>query len=35
MDETSYKSNRNVFYACHYHVVWWTRISEKGAGAAY
>jgi len=30
MDETAYKSNRNVFYACHYHVVWWTRISQEG-----
>ncbi len=29
MDETSYKSNRNVFYACHYHVVWCPKYRRK------
>lgn len=29
MDETSYKSNRNVCYACHYHVVWCPKYRRK------
>ncbi len=29
MDETSYKSNRNVFYACHYQVVWCPNYRRK------
>jgi len=29
MDETSYKSNRNVVYACHYHVVWCPKYRRK------
>src|SRR5216684_1814076 len=29
MDETSYKSNRNVTYACHYHVVWCPKYRRK------
>ncbi len=29
MDETSYKSNRNIFYACHYHVVWCPKYRRK------
>jgi putative transposase len=29
MVETSYKSNRNVFYACHYHVVWCPKYRRK------
>ena len=29
MDEPSYKSNRNVCYACHYHVVWCPKYRRK------
>jgi putative transposase len=29
MDETSYKSNRNVCYACHSHVVWCPKYRRK------
>ena len=29
MDETSYKSNRNVFSAGHYHVVWCPKYRRK------
>jgi putative transposase len=29
MDEAPYKSNRNVFYACHYHVVWCPKYRRK------
>jgi len=29
MDETSCKSNRNVFYGCHYHVVWYPKDRRK------
>jgi putative transposase len=31
----TYKSNRNVCYTCHYHVVWCPRISEEGSGAGH
>ena len=29
MDEASYKSNRNVFSACHTHVVWSPKYRRK------
>lgn len=29
MEKVSYKSNRNVFYACHYHVVWCPKYRRK------
>ncbi len=29
MDETPYKSSRNVFYACHSHVVWCPKYRRK------
>jgi putative transposase len=29
MDEMSYKSSRNVFYACHYHVIWCPKYRRK------
>ncbi len=29
MDETSYKRNWNVFYACHYYVVWCPKYRRK------
>src|SRR5260221_12447427 len=29
MDDPSYKSNRNVCYACHYHVVWCPKYRRK------
>jgi putative transposase len=29
MDKSSYKCNRNVFYACHYHVVWCPKFRRK------
>ena len=33
MDETSSKSNRNVCYACHYHVVWCPKYRRKVLGS--
>jgi putative transposase len=29
MDETSYKSNPNVCYACHYYVIWCLKYRRK------
>ena len=29
MMKTAYQSNRNVFYACHYHVVWCPKYRRK------
>jgi putative transposase len=29
LDETPYKSNRNVFSACHYHVVWCPKYCRR------
>jgi putative transposase len=29
MDEAPYKRNRNVFYVCQYHVVWFPKFRRK------